>query len=207
VAELLAILTSALNARSADEGRSFFSKPGGGSRVGDKLWPDHVTMQADPGDVALSILPWSQEWLPLQAATWVERGVLTRLACSRYWAKQKGRAPVPEPAGLRLVGGNASAEELIKGVKRGVLITRFWYVNSLDPSTLLSTGLTRDGTFLIENGELVAAVNNFRFNESPHVMLERSDAMTAPVVAPDGSMRVPTLRSHEFNLSSVSEAV
>ena len=109
------------------------------------------------------------------------------------------------PSGWVLDGGKLTRDELIKGVKRGVLITRFWYLRSLDPQTLLATGLTRDGTFLIENGAITRAVNNFRFNESPVQMLARCDGMTPGSVS--DRMRVPGLRTHEFNLASISEAV
>ena len=88
-----------------------------------------------------------------------------------------------------------------------MLITRFWYLNYLDPNTLLCTGLTRDGTFLIERGEVVGPVNNFRFNESPHTLLKNCDGLGPSVIAPGFELRVPAIRSHEFNLASVSEAV
>jgi predicted Zn-dependent protease len=207
VAALLAVLCDALDARSAHEGRSFFSQPGGGSRIGETLFGETIQLSTDPNDVALGVLPWGHESLPLRAATWIEKGRLQRLAYSRYWAKQKGVAAQPPPAGVHLQGGGTALPELIAGVKRGVLITHFWYLNYLDPRSLLSTGLTRDGTFLIENGEVVGPVNNFRFNESPYVMLKNCDGLSQSVVAPDGSMRVPSLRTHEFNLASVSEAV
>jgi predicted Zn-dependent protease len=207
VAALLSVLSDALDARTADEGRSFFSKPGGGSRVGEKLFADGIALRTDPSAVALGVLPWGSESLPLRAASWIDNGTLQQLPYSRYWAQQKGVAAVPRPQALLLQGGASALPALIAGVKRGVLITHFWYLNYLDPRSLLSTGLTRDGTFLIENGEVVGPVNNFRFNESPHVMLKNCDGLSASVVAPDGSMRVPSLRTHDFNLASVSEAV
>jgi predicted Zn-dependent protease len=112
--------------------------------------------------------------------------------------------------GWSLDGGTASREELIKGVKRGVLITRFFYLRAVDPQTILATGLTRDGVFLIEDGAITHPVNNFRFNESPVQMLARCDGLGAvaiPSGVEGGAMRVPILRSHEFNLASTSEAV
>jgi predicted Zn-dependent protease len=207
VAELLGVMLDSMQARSADEGRSFFSKPGGGTRVGDTLWPNSIALRSDPADVALGSAPWNREGLPLSAASWIAQGKLQQLAVSRYWAKQSGVAPVPFPNAFELAGGVETVAQLVAGVQRGVLITRFWYLNYLDPNTLLSTGMTRDGTFLIERGEIAGPVNNFRFNESPHTMLKNCDALTNSVIPPVFDLRVPALRTHEFNLASVSEAV
>jgi predicted Zn-dependent protease len=207
VAELLGVLAESLQARSADEGRSFFSKPGGGTRIGETLWSSSISVRSDPADVALGSTPWNQEGLPLSAASWIAEGKLRQLAISRYWAKHTGVVPVPFPNSFELAGGVETVAQLVAGVQRGVLITRFWYVNYLDPNTLLSTGTTRDGTFLIERGEIVGPVNNFRFNESPNTMLKNCDGLTNGVIPPAFDVRVPALRTHEFNLASVSEAV
>lgn len=207
VAELLGAMVESLHLRTAEEGRSFFSKPGGETRIGETLWPGLITLRSNPADVALPSVPWSGESLPLTAATWIDTGKLERLAVSRYWAKQKNLAPFAYPRTFELAGGDATPAQLVAGVKRGVLITRFWYLNYLDPNTLLSTGLTRDGTFLIENGEIVGPVNNFRFNESPHTMLRNCDGLANSVIPPVFEARVPALRTHEFNLASISEAV
>lgn len=207
VAELFGAMTESFSARSADEGRSFFSKPGGGTRVGEALWPSTIAVRSDPADIALSFPPWNGESLPLSAATWIDKGKLEKLPVSRFWAKHQSGTPIPFPNAFELLGGNETLAELIAGVKRGVLITRFWYINYLDPNTLLSTGLTRDGTFLIERGEIVAPVNNFRFNESPHTMLKNCDGLTKSVIPPVFEVRVPALRTHDFNLASVSDAV
>jgi predicted Zn-dependent protease len=207
VAELLGPLVESLQLRSAQEGRSFFSRPGGETPVGETLWPSAITLRSNPADVALPVAPWSSESLPLSAATWIDQGKLERLSISRYWAKQKNLVPVPYPRVFELVGGDETSAQLVAGVKRGVLITRFWYLNYLDPNTLLSTGLTRDGTFLIENGEIAGPVNNFRFNESPHVMLKNCDGLGKSVIPPVFDLRVPALRTHDFNLASISEAV
>ncbi|MBA3455493.1 MAG: TldD/PmbA family protein [Deltaproteobacteria bacterium] len=205
VANLTSELAAQLGARSADEGRSFFSKPGGGTRVGETLFPNTITLRTDPTDTTLAASPFDGEGVPLKPTRWIDKGKLTALTYGRYWAKKQGVAPTGSPDGWVLEGGKATREELIKGVKRGVLITRFWYIRSLDPQTILLTGLTRDGTFLIENGAIVAPVMNFRFNESPVHMLTRADAMTPTVVT--RGMRAPALRTHDFNLASISEAV
>ncbi len=205
VADLTGELASQLGARRADEGRSFFSKPGGGTRVGEKLFPETITLRSDPTDTALTAAPFDGEGIPLAPTRWIDQGKVTALTYGRYWAHKQGVAPTGSPEGWILEGGKATRDELIKGVKRGVLITRFWYIRSLDPQSILLTGLTRDGTFLIENGAIVAPVMNFRFNESPVHMLTKCDALTPPVLA--GGMRVPALRTHDFHLASISEAI
>jgi predicted Zn-dependent protease len=210
VAALLSFLTGSLNARRADEGRSFFAKPGGGTKVGDKLFPEAITLRADPTDAALAASPFDGEGLPIATTRWIDKGVVTGLVYNRYWAKKQGTFATGAPGGWQLDGGKATRDELIKGVRRGVLITRMWYLRWLDPQTMLATGLTRDGTFLIENGAIAAPVNNFRFNESPIQMLEHCDGLSAASVTVEGDgpgMRVPAVRTHEFNLASISEAV
>jgi predicted Zn-dependent protease len=109
-------------------------------------------------------------------------------------------------------GGSATQDELISTVKRGILVTRFWYIREVDPRTLLLTGLTRDGTFLIENGKIVRPVKNFRFNESPVAMLNNIEAMGQPVRALGGEgaglpVSVPPLLVRDFTFSSLSDAV
>ena len=206
VADLLGELTGAFDARAADEGRSFFAKAGG-TKVGEKLFPDFITLRSDPTDAALAAQPFDGEGLALVPRKWIDKGVVQGLTYGRFWAKKQGKQPTGRQTGWILDGGKASRTELIKGVKRGVLITRFWYIRELDPQTLLQTGLTRDGTFLIENGAITRPVTNFRFNESPVQMLARCDGMTASAVSPMGGMRVPLLRTNEFNLASISDAV
>ncbi len=207
VSDLFGWLYGALGARRADEGRSFFSKPGGGTRIGEKLFPPWVTVRNDPTDPQLTARPFDGDGMPLAPTTWIDKGTVRALTYSRYWAQKQGKQPTGTPSGWILEGGGARGGviELIKGVKRGVLITRFWYLRSLDPQTLLVTGLTRDGVYLIENGAVTRPVNNFRFNDTPVQMLGKSDAMTPAVISQ--WVRVPALRTHEFNLASISEAV
>ena len=142
----------------------------------------------------------------------IEKGVLKNLQCGRYWAQKSGRAPVPGPTSLTLAGGTSSTAEMIKQIKRGLLITRFWYIREVDPQTVLLTGLTRDGVFLIEHGEITRPVCNFRFNESPVTMLNKVIALGPSVrtygeEVTDLPMSVPPLLIDQFNLSSVSDAV
>jgi predicted Zn-dependent protease len=219
VASLLTFFAFSLDARRADEGRSYFSH----HKPGDKLFPDAISLRSDPTETALGTPPFDGQGVPLATVKWVDNGVLTQLAYSRYWAKKQGKQPTggvgggggggrgrEGGVGWVLDGGAASRAELIKGVQRGVLITRFWYLRTLDPQSVTATGLTRDGVFLIENGAITRPVNNFRFNESPVQMLARCDGLTAtsiPTGPEVGAFRVPTLRSHEFNLASISDAV
>lgn len=205
VETLTSFLIRALDGREADEGRSCFSRKGGGTRVGDKLFAGAVELTSDPTDGDNPSAPFDGEGLPRRPLTWIQRGVLARLAVSRYWAHKSGKPATGDAASYHLHGGGETIERLVAGVRRGVLITRFWYANLLDPQTLQCTGLTRDGTFLIENGVVTAPVNNFRFNESPIAALAKVDGMTPSV--PCGDLRVPAIRTHEFNLASVSDAV
>jgi predicted Zn-dependent protease len=207
VGELLGFFSSSLDARSADEGRSFFSRPGGGTKLGEKLFADSVTLRSDPTDAGTPGAPFDGDGFPLAPTTWVDRGTLTNLSYSRYWARKQSRPPTGDHAVVQLSGGSAaSQEELVRGVKRGLLITRFWYTRWVDHQSMLITGLTRDGVFLIEDGQITRPVNNFRFNESPVAMLRNVEAMTQKTVRA-GRLRVPALRTAEFNLASRSDAV
>ena len=168
---LLENLYGDLNARSADEGRSFLSKPGGGTKLGEKLVDERITIYSDPQDPRLPVSSWSGDGLPRNRVNWIEKGVVKNLAYSRYWAQKKGVQPIAGAGGYIMEGGDQSLADLIKGTEKGILVTRLWYIRAVDPQTLLYTGLTRDGTFYIENGVIKFPVKNFRFNESPIIML------------------------------------
>ena len=212
VSDLLSIMIEEFDQRSADEGRSFATKKGGGSRLGDTVFGKNVTLYSDPNDPLVPGATFSDDGLPAQRTTWIDGGVLKNLQCSRYWADKTKRAVVPSPTTLTLAGGTTSTADMIKQVKRGLLITRFWYIREVDPQTVLLTGLTRDGVFLIENGEITKPSFNFRFNESPVAMLNKVIAM-GPTVRAYGEesiglpTAVPTLLVNEFTLSSISDAV
>ena len=216
VGNLLGLLAFALNARPADEGRSFFSKPGGGNKIGEKVVDERVTILSDPLDPDLLGSPFTGEGLPIGRTVWIENGVVRHLAYDRFWADKKGVQPVPFGGGLKMLGGSESFDELLARVERGLLVTRFWYIRSVDPRTILYTGLTRDGLFLIENGRVTGPVRNFRFNESPIALLNNLVAVGRPerVAAGEsggaegaGSVVVPPIVSREFTFTSVSEAV
>ena len=208
VISLASAVAGSFDRRSAEEGRSALSKAGGGTRVGEKLFSELVTIVSSPTSPTTPTLPFDGEGMALSPRTWVEKGVVKELSASRYWAKKQGLQPTGSYHGYELLPGTATRDELIRGVKRGVLITRFWYSNLIDPKTIALTGLTRDGTFLIEDGQVTKPVNNFRFNQSAIDALAKCDGLSKETGAAWGpDTRVPTMRTHEFLLASKSEAV
>lgn len=205
VSGLLGRMLGAMNARTADEGRSFMSKAGGGTRVGEQMFDERVTIYSDPFDENVPVAPFTGSGQPLEKTMWVENGVVQNLAYSRYWAKEQGVEPLPGPSNAIITGGEKSTAELIADTERGILVTRTWYIRMVDPQTQLLTGLTRDGTFYIENGRIRNAVRNFRFNESPVIMLNNIEEMGKPMRT-DGSM-IPPMKIRDFTFSSLSDAV
>ncbi|MBI2797152.1 MAG: TldD/PmbA family protein [Gemmatimonadetes bacterium] len=222
VADLIPQIAFGFNARNADEGRSPFSKRGGGTKLGEKIADERVTLYSDPSDPDLLASPHDGEGLPVQRRVWVENGVLKNLSYSRYWAARQGREPTGAggglgggggggfggglPGGLKMVGGTRSIEELIAGTDRGILVTHFFYIRSLDQRTVMLTGLTRDGTFLIEKGKVTRALKNFRWNESPLLMLSKLDEVGKAERTATGQV-MPSLRVRDFNFTSLSDAV
>jgi predicted Zn-dependent protease len=218
-ANLVQLITGAMQARAADEGRSFFSKPGGGNKIGLQVVDPRVTLVTDPADVPSEIGGFDGSGLPLEKVTWIENGVVKSLNYDRYWAQQKGVKPTPVGGGfgarsLRMTGGPTSMADMIKGTERGVLVTRFWYIRGVDPRTILYTGLTRDGTFLIENGVVTKPIKNFRFNESPIFFLNNLQALGPSVrinssesLGAGGAVYMPPLKVRDFTFSSLSDAV
>jgi len=203
--DMISNMFRGFDARSADEGRSFMSKKGGGTRLGEQLFSDNVTIYSDPMNEELPSATWNSDGLPLKKTVWVDKGVVKNLSYSRYWAKEKGVAPLPFSRSMIIEGGTQSLEELIKSTEKGILVTRFWYIRSVDPQTLLLTGLTRDGTFYIENGEIKFPLKNFRFNESPVIMLNNVEAFGKSVRS--GDMLVPPMKIRDFTFTSLSDAV
>ncbi|MFC1225943.1 TldD/PmbA family protein [Pedobacter sp. BG31] len=193
------------DARSADEGRSFMSKKGGGTRLGEQLFSENVNIYSDPMNAEIPSATFTGEGLPVTRTQWVEKGVVKNLSYSRYWAAQKNVKPLPFSRSMIIEGGNQSLEDLIKSTEKGILVTRFWYIRSVDPQTLLLTGLTRDGTFYIENGEIKFPIKNFRFNESPVIMLNNVEALGKPVRT--GSGLIPPMKIRDFTFTSLSDAV
>jgi len=208
--DMVSSLIYQLDRRSVDEERSFLNSLGGLDAVGSEVFGNRATMRSDPGDsqVPASVADWSG--LPAGAETWIEAGKLKQLHCGRYWAKRQSVDPQSHPTNLLVDGEGKQLAELMSGVERGILVTRLWYIRMVQPQTLLLTGLTRDGTFLIENGEIAGPVKNFRFNESPVNVLKNLAASGVPerVLGSEGAtpMLVPPMLIDGFNLSSVSDA-
>lgn len=199
------------DARSAEEGRSFLSKKGGGTRLGEQLMDPKVTIYSDPFNADLPGSTWGGEGLPREKTMWIDKGVVKNLSYSRYWAQKKGVTPVPGPTNIIMEGGNATLEDLIKSTERGILVSRLWYIRMVDPQSLLLTGLTRDGTFYIENGKIKFPVKNFRFNESPVIMLNNLEALgkqeRSISVESYRSYLIPPMKIRDFTFSSLSDAV
>ena len=202
--DLLQNMSRAFNARTADEGRSFMSKDGG-NKLGQKIVDERVNIWSDPLNPEVPTSTWNGEGMPLKKTSWIENGVVKNLTYDRFWAKEKGTNPVPFPSNLIMAGGSASLADLIKSTKRGILVTRLWYIRSVDPQTLLYTGLTRDGTFYIENGEIRYPVKNFRFNESPIIMLNNLEELGQQVRI-NGNL-IPYMKVRDFTFTSLSDAV
>ncbi|MGS2587175.1 metallopeptidase TldD-related protein [Streptomyces hebeiensis] len=227
VADLLVYQLWSSSARDAAEGRTVFSRPGGGTRVGEKLSELPLTLRSDPAEPGLQSAPFViahssgddasvfDNGLPLTATDWVRDGVLNRLVTTRHSAALTGLPVAPGIDNLVLEGGGGrSLEEMVAATERGLLLTCLWYIREVDPATLLLTGLTRDGVYLVENGEVVGEVNNFRFNESPVDLLSRAveagrTERTLPREWGDWFTRaaMPALRVPDFNMSSVSPGV
>jgi predicted Zn-dependent protease len=210
-AGLISFMMFGFDARQADEGRSFLTRKGGGNKVGEKVFDERVTIHADPWDAETAVLPWDDEGLARERTPIVTKGKVEYLQYSRYWAKKQGKRAVGQPGNIIMAGGDKSTMDLVKGTKKGVLVTRTWYIRMVDPQTVLLTGLTRDGTFYIEDGEIRYPVKNFRFNESPVIMLNNIEEIGKSIrLQGDESpfiMSVPPLKIRDFTFTSLSDAV
>jgi predicted Zn-dependent protease len=214
VGNLVGLMMNSMNARAADEGRSFFSKAGGGTKIGEQFIDSSVTIHSDPNDPRLYSAPFNGGGLPNERVVWVENGTLRNLVYDRYWASQQGVQPTGFPSGYYMSGGNATLDEMIGSTERGLLVTRFWYIRGVDPRTILFTGLSRDGTFLIENGRVSHPVKNLRYNESPIFLLNNVEMMGEPVrvsSSESGGLSqpvwVPPIKARDFTFTSLSDAI
>ncbi|WP_374944291.1 TldD/PmbA family protein [Sphingomonas sp.] len=210
-AGLISFMLNFFDARQADEGRSFLSKKGGGNKVGEQVYAPSVTMFSDPGYAAAPVLPWDGDFLARERTPIIDKGKVANLQYSRYWAQKQGKRAVGEPGNLIMEGGTKTTAELVRTTERGILVTRTWYIRMVDPQTVLLTGLTRDGTFYIEGGQIKYPVKNFRFNESPVIMLNNVEELGRPVrVQGDESnliMVIPPMKLRDFTFTSLSDAV
>jgi predicted Zn-dependent protease len=224
----LYLYATATGARGADEGRTVFAKPGGGNRIGERLATLPVTLRSDPRLPGLECAPFlattrSEEGtvsvfdngLPLRSTEWIQDGVLADLMRTRAYGTKTDTAarPYVDNLMLEVPGSTASTDEMVANTERGLLLTCVWYVRPVDPQTMLMTGLTRDGVYLVENGEVTGAVNNFRWNESPVDVLGRiaeAGASERCLAREFGDYfnrtAMPTLRVPDFNMSTVSQA-
>ena len=202
---LLGGLMYGLDARSADEGRSFMTKKGGGNRRGEKLFDERINIYSDPMNAEVPADAFDYQGLPAKRMSWIEKGAVKQLYYSRFWAEKNKVAPTPFPSGFIMTGGTQSTAELIKGTAKGILVTRLWYIREVDPQTLLYTGLTRDGTFYIENGAIKFPIKNLRFNESPIIMLNNIEAIGKPQRL--AGCMIPPLKIRDFTFTSLSDAI
>jgi predicted Zn-dependent protease len=227
VADLMIYLYWTAVALDAHEGRTVFSRPGGGTRVGERISEVPVTLRSDPGLAGIQCCPFVatgtssrhasifDDGMPLDPTDWIREGRLTSLIGTRHAASVTGLPPRPFVDNLQLTGPSSGAgiDDLIAGTGRGLLLTCLWYIREVDPETLLLTGLTRDGVFMVEGGEVVGAVNNFRFNDSPVDLLGRVEAIgpSEPALPREfgdyfARAQMPPLRVADFHMSSVSPA-
>jgi predicted Zn-dependent protease len=227
VADLMVGLAYELSGRDAEEGRTVFSTPGGGTRVGEQLAPIPFELRSDPGEPGLECAPFAttlassadasvfDNGMPLDPTAWITGGRLERLRYHRAGAARSGVAPAGFIGNLtlRVPGAHGTLEELVARTERGLLLTCLWYIRTVDPATMLLTGLTRDGVYVVEDGAVVGAANNFRFNESPVDLLGRVTDVGTSVRALGREFgewvnrtAMPALRVPDFNMSSVSQA-
>jgi predicted Zn-dependent protease len=229
VADLMIDAYWSAGARVAHEGQSVYSRPGGGTRIGESMVADVVTLLSDPAYPGLECAPFVvtsgssndtsvyDNGLPLTRTPWIDGGTLASLVQTRQTATLTGQPTTPGIDNLILDvrGGTGTDLDLVAGMDDGLLLTCLWYIREVDPQTLLLTGLTRDGVYRVEGGEITGAVNNFRFNESPVDLLRRFTAAGATVPSfsrewgDDYFSRTatPALRIPDFNMSSVSQAL
>jgi predicted Zn-dependent protease len=228
VSDLMVYLYWSAGAKAAADGRTVFSKARGGTRVGEQLTTQPVTLSSDPLAPGLRCSPFVvahasgpdssvfDNGLPLRSTAWIRDGSLAALHSSRHSAALAGLPVTPGIDNLTLATSAAGAPplaEMIASTGRALLLTCLWYIREVDPQVMLLTGLTRDGVYLVENGEVVGAVNNFRFNESPVGMLGRllEVGATVPTLPREwgdyfNRAAMPPLRIEGFNMSSVSQA-
>ncbi|UZR93933.1 TldD/PmbA family protein [Chondrinema litorale] len=205
--QLIGNMVRNMGARAADEGRSFMSKKGekGKNRLGEKMFDERVNLYIDPLHPEVPSSTWSNDGMPIKKMDLIKDGVVKNLFYSRYWAQEKGVEPVPSSRTFIMAGGTDTIEEMIKDTKKGILVTRMWYIRTVDPQTLLYTGLTRDGTFYIEDGEIKYPLKNFRFNESPVIMLNNLEKLGKQYRV-NGDF-VPVMKIRDFTFSSLSDAI
>jgi predicted Zn-dependent protease len=209
VADLLGFLGNSFDARTADEGRSAFSAKEGKTRVGEKLFNERLRLYSDPMHPEMPALPATSEGVPTGRLSLISGGVLENLEYSRFWAQEQKRQPTPGPVNfiLESSGPPVSMDDMIMGMARGLVISRFWYVRLVDPRTIVLTGLTRDGLWWVENGQIRHPVRNLRFNQSVLAMLAPWNVEAIGTPQRLSPWMVPALKLGAFTFTSVSDAV
>ena len=209
VSDLMGFLTNSFDARTADEGRSAFAAKDGKTRLGEKLFNERINLYSDPMHPELPAVPSTAEGIPATRLSLVRSGVLENLEYSRFWAQERKREPTPGPVNYILESSQPgiSTDEMIKGMDRGLLISRFWYVRLVDPRTIVLTGLTRDGLWWIDKGAISHPVRNLRFNQSVLAMLAPWNVEAIGTPQRLSPMMVPALKLSAFTFTSVSDAV
>ena len=212
VADLLGGVAFQFDARSAEEGRSPYSLPDNKTKLGQKLFDERLNIYSDPWNAELPASASAQGGIPAEKIYLVKNGVLDNLIYSRFWAKKSGKEPTPGPVNTIMESSAKAAtlEEMIASTPKGLIISRFWYIRATDPRTASSTGLTRDGIWMIENGRVTYPVRNFRFNQSIIQMLAPGNVemIGAPERVGDGNAAMlPALKIKAFNFTSASDAV
>lgn len=202
VAELLSFMFfDGFDAKASDEGRTFLR-----GKLCTKICGQNITLRSDASDPRCPGMPFQPDGLASPTITWIDKGVVTNLFYSRYWAKKQGKEASGVPSNFIMDGGDATVDEMIALTKMGLLITRFWYIRFVDSMVPLVTGMTRDGLFLIENGEVTRPIKYLRFNENPVDVLNRVEAMSAPERTGEYmGMLVPALKVREFNFTSTTK--
>jgi predicted Zn-dependent protease len=209
VSDLIGFFTGAFDARTAEEGRGAFSAKDGKTHLGEAMFSERLNLYSDPMHPELPATPATDEGIPASRLSLVDKGVIKNLRYSRFWAQEKKQTPTPGPVNYILESTQAptSMDEMIKSMKRGLVISRFWYVRVVDPRTLVLTGLTRDGLWWVENGQIKNPVRNLRFNQSVLAMLApwNVEAIGAPQrLSP---LMVPALKLGAFRFTSISDAI
>ncbi len=212
VEDLLGGITNQFDARRAEEGRSPFSAKEGKTTLGEKIFDSRLNILSDPWNAEVPASPSAQDGIPAEKIYLVKNGVVENLVYSRFWAKEKSVKPTAGPVNtiIESSGETSSVAEMIKSTKKGLIISRFWYIRSTDPRTASVTGLTRDGIWMIEDGKIAYPVKNFRFNQSLIQMLADGNVemISKPERVGDGNgSLLPAFKLKGFNFTSQSEAV
>lgn len=209
VADLVGFLFNSFDARTADEGRSAFSAKDGKTRLGEKLFNERLSLYSDPMHPDMPAVPSTNEGIPAARLSLVRSGVLENLEYSRFWAQERKREPTAGPVNYIVESSQpaVSTDDMIKGMDRGLLISRFWYVRLVDPRNIVLTGLTRDGLWWIEKGAISHPVRNLRFNQSVLAMLAPWNVEAIGVPQRLSPLMVPALKLGAFTFTSISDAI